>query len=136
MAHTDTWRTGDVVCRGEGSFYATGKAVELKRHSDDKRFVMVRVVSGAGRIGNREWPDVWVLGAGRLSERCSECGYSFRTDSGREVLCPACDRPVEHQDAESRTSTHLRLRGTATRTEGPVPAAAPTTDEKFWTPFS
>jgi hypothetical protein len=119
--HSDHWPAGAVVTLSIGGKEKTGKVVRLPRKADGQLFTMVQI-DGAGddRIGQRIWPDGWVLGAGRFSRVCLGCQQPFRTNDDEADFCPMHDDSDQRStDALSQGHRRALLRGNATRTTAP-----------------
>jgi hypothetical protein len=96
---TNGWRAGDVVSRYfgilgrvvEGRVVARGRVLKVEFQNVKDETVEM-------------WPEGWAIGAGAHEGICGACLNEFRSDSVREVLCPACTR-----DDAGRTSAGFRV---------------------------
>lgn len=82
---TTNWQDGDAVTLEALGHVLTGRVVVRGRA------VRVQYTDLAGRARN-EWPDGWAIGTGSRSDRCIECGNTFRSDDTTEVFCLPCNR--------------------------------------------
>jgi hypothetical protein len=117
IRHSDRWLSGIAVSKFAGGKLLTGKVVRVERRRDGALFTMVQVDGpGDDRMGERVWPDGWVLGVGKFKRTCLECQQSFFTDVDEADFCQRCDLAagVHHPDATSQGHSRALLRGNAT----------------------
>lgn len=105
----DRWPAGTRVSLVIKGTTKTGVIVVIPRKSDGQLFRMVQMDGpGDSRIGQRVWPDGWVLGIGKHERRCLEDQQRFRTDDPDADFCQLCDQAWKGEVAAATRTRNLR----------------------------
>jgi hypothetical protein len=129
---SDRWPEGARVSIAIGDTVKTGTVVILRRKVDNAPFRMIQMDGhGDDRIGQRVWPDGWVLGIGKYERRCLEDQQRFRTNDTGADFCPLCDQRFEQEVAAASRTRNISATLNGAKGYGlDTTKAAPRTDDE------